>query len=138
MTKSALIERDIDILREMAQDDLAVVNISVTTLDAELARKMEPRAAAPHRRLKTIERLAAADIPVSISVAPIIPVLTDPELETILAAAGKAGATSANYILLRLPLEVSDLFQQWLQAHYPLKADHVSDLMVKSSIVTDA
>lgn len=125
VTKSALVERDIDILRDMATDRLVAVNISLTTLDSELARKMEPRAAAPHRRLKTIERLAEADIPVSVSVAPIIPVLTDPELETILTSAANAGATSANYILLRLPLEVSELFQQWLHEHYPLKAKHV-------------
>ena len=125
VTKSALVERDIDILQDMASEDLVVVNISITTLDSELARKMEPRAAAPHRRLQTIERLAAAGIPVSVSVAPIIPVLTDPELETILSKAAAAGATSANYILLRLPLEVSELFQQWLHTHYPFKAEHV-------------
>jgi DNA repair photolyase len=125
VTKSALVERDIDILAEMAKDQLVCVNISVTTLDAELARKLEPRAAAPHRRIKTIQALAEAGIPVSASVAPIIPVLTDPELDSILAAARHAGAQSANYILLRLPLEVSELFQQWLHTHYPLKAEHV-------------
>jgi DNA repair photolyase len=125
VTKSALVERDIDILAEMAKDQLVCVNISVTTLDAELARKLEPRAVAPHRRIKTIQALAEAGIPVSASVAPIIPVLTDPELDSILAAARHAGAQSANYILLRLPLEVSELFQQWLHTHYPLKAEHV-------------
>lgn len=125
VTKSAMVERDIDILAEMAKDQLVCVNISVTTLDAELARKLEPRAAAPHRRIKTIQELAEAGIPVSVSVAPIIPVLTDPELDAILAAARHAGAQSANYILLRLPLEVSELFQQWLHTHYPLKAEHV-------------
>lgn len=125
ITKSALVERDIDILREMARDRLVSVNISVTTLDAELARSLEPRAAAPQRRLQTIRALADADIPVSVLVAPVIPVLTDPELESILEAAGEAGARSAGYILLRLPLEVSELFQQWLQEHYPLKAEHV-------------
>ena len=125
VTKSALIERDIDILGEMARDNLVIVNVSVTTLDAQLARTLEPRAATPQRRLRTIEALADAGIPVSVSVAPIIPVLTDPELDSILAAAGEAGASSANYILLRLPLEVADLFQQWLQEHYPLKAEHV-------------
>ena len=125
VTKSALVERDIDILSEMAQDDLVCINVSVTTLDSELARSLEPRAAAPHRRLRTIETLANAGIPVSVSVAPIIPVLTDPELDSILTAASEAGASSANYILLRLPLEVSELFQQWLQEHYPLKAEHV-------------
>ena len=125
VTKSALVERDLDILGELARHNLASVNISLTTLDGELARKLEPRAAAPHRRLQTIERLAAAGIPVSVMVAPLIPVLTDPELDTILEAARDAGAGSAGYILLRLPLEVSELFQQWLQAHYPLKAEHV-------------
>ncbi|MCP4769597.1 MAG: PA0069 family radical SAM protein [Gammaproteobacteria bacterium] len=125
VTKSGLVERDIDILREMAADRLVSVNISVTTLDGVLARKLEPRAAAPHRRLQTIGALADAGIPVSVLVAPVIPVLTDPELDAILAAARDAGAQSAAYILLRLPLEVSDLFQQWLHAHYLLKADHV-------------
>jgi DNA repair photolyase len=125
VTKSALVERDIDILAEMANDHLVSVHISVTTLDGELARRLEPRAAAPHRRLQTIRRLAEAGIPVSVLAAPVIPVLTDPELDAILAAAKDAGAKSASYILLRLPLEVSDLFQQWLEAHYPLKAAHV-------------
>ena len=125
VTKSALVERDIDILGEMAQDHLVSVHISVTTLDAELARRLEPRAAAPHRRLQTIERLARAGVPVAVLAAPVIPVLTDPELDAILAAARDAGAQSASYILLRLPLEVSPLFQQWLEAHYPLKAGHV-------------
>ena len=125
VTKSALVERDIDILGEMAADDLVSVNISVTTLDAALARKLEPRAAAPHRRLQTIRALAEAGVPVSVLVAPVIPVLTDPELDAILGAASDAGAVAAGYILLRLPLEVGDLFQQWLQAHYPLKAEHV-------------
>ena len=125
VTKSALVERDIDILAEMAADRLVSVNISVTTLDGALARKLEPRAAAPHRRLQAIHRLAQAGIPVSVLVAPVIPVLTDPELDAILAAARDAGARSAGYILLRLPLEVSELFQQWLQKHYPLKAEHV-------------
>ncbi len=125
VTKSALVERDIDILREMATQQLVSVYFSVTTLDAELARKLEPRAAAPQRRLQAIRRLAEAGIPVSVLAAPVIPVLTDPELDAILAAARDAGARSAGYIMLRLPLEVSELFQQWLQAHYPLKAEHV-------------
>lgn len=125
ITKSALVERDIDILREMAVDGLVSVNVSVTTLETELARRLEPRAAAPHRRLQTIRMLAEAGIPVSTLVAPVIPVLTDPELDSILTAAKDAGAQSAGYILLRLPLEVSELFQQWLSAHYPLKAAHV-------------
>jgi len=125
VTKSALVERDIDILREMASERLVSVYLSVTTLDPQLARKLEPRAAAPHRRLQTIRSLAEAGIPVSVLVAPVIPVLTDPELNAILAAARDAGAQSASYSLLRLPLEVSELFRQWLEAHYPLKAGHV-------------
>lgn len=125
ITKSALIERDIDILQAMAQQQLVSVYISVTTLDAALARKLEPRAAAPHRRLQTIRALAQAGIPVAALLAPVIPVLTDPEMDSILGAVKDAGATSAGYILLRLPLEVSELFQQWLQEHYPLKAEHV-------------
>ncbi len=125
ITKSALVERDLDILRDLAAERLVSVYLSITTLDAELARRLEPRAAAPHRRLQTIGTLAAADVPVSVLVAPVIPVLTDPELESILAAVKDAGARSAGYILLRLPLEVSKLFQQWLETHYPLKAEHV-------------
>ncbi len=125
ITKSAMIERDIDILRPMAEHQLVSVYVSVTTLDAELARKLEPRAAAPHRRLQTIRRLADAGIPVAVLLAPVIPVLTDPEMDAILHAVKDAGATSAGYILLRLPREVSELFQQWLKVHYPLKAEHV-------------
>ena len=125
ITKSSLVERDLDILAELAERNLVSVSISVTTLDAELARNLEPRATAPHRRLQTIEHLSEAGIPVSVSVAPVIPVLTDPELDRILERAQEAGARSAGYILLRLPLEVSELFQQWLNAHYPLKAEHV-------------
>ena len=125
ITKSALVERDLDILRDLAADRLVSVYLSITTLDGELARKLEPRAAAPHRRLQTIRRLADAGIPVSALVAPVIPVLTDPELDSILAAVSDAGAQSAGYILLRLPLEVSPLFREWLLTHYPLKAEHV-------------
>jgi DNA repair photolyase len=125
ITKSALVERDIDLLSEMAQHNLAAVCISITTLKTELARSLEPRAAVPRRRLQTIERLAAAGIPVSVLVAPVIPVLTDPEMETILKAARDAGATAARYILLRLPLEVAPLFSAWLEAHVPDQAQHV-------------
>lgn len=125
ITRSALVERDLALLREMARDRLVSVTISITTLDAALARKLEPRAASPRRRLQTIRTLSEAGVPVSVMVAPVIPVLTDTELDSILDAASQAGAQSAGYILLRLPLEVSELFQQWLQAHYPLKAAHV-------------
>lgn len=125
VTKSSLIERDLDILADMAAKGLASVCLSVTTLDRRLARRLEPRAAAPQRRLETITRLREAGVPVGVMVAPLIPVLTDHELEAIVKAAHQAGAQSADYILLRLPLEVADLFQEWLNAHYPLKAEHV-------------
>lgn len=125
ITKSALVERDLDLLAEMAQEGLAEVFVSITTLDRQLARRMEPRAAAPQRRLVTIERLRSAQVPVGVLVAPVIPVLTDPELETLLGAVSDAGALSAGYVLLRLPLEVSPLFRDWLAVHYPLKAGHV-------------
>lgn len=125
VTKSALIERDIDILAEMAGQGLASVCLSITTLDRRLARTLEPRAAAPERRLEAISRLSEAGVPVGVMVAPLIPVLTDYELEAIVSAAQRAGAISAEYILLRLPLEVADLFEEWLREHYPLKAEHV-------------
>ena len=125
ISKSALIERDIDILTDLAAENLVSVCISVTTLDKDIARTLEPRAAAPHRRLQTIQRLSDAGIPVTTLVAPVIPVLTDPELDAIVSAVANAGASNAEYILLRLPLEISDLFQEWLQAHFPLKAEHV-------------
>lgn len=125
VTKSALIERDIDILAEMAEKNLASVCLSVTTLDRKLARTLEPRAAAPQRRVETISRLHDAGIPVGVMVAPLIPVLTDHELEAIVTAAHKAGAQSAAYILLRLPMEVADLFEEWLRQYHPLKAEHV-------------
>lgn len=125
VTKGALIERDIDLLADLARDGLAHVMLSVTTLDRELARRMEPRAAAPQRRIETIRRLNAAGIPTGVLVAPVVPVLTDPEMEAILAAAAGAGATGAGYVLLRLPLEVLTLFVDWLETHYPLKAAHV-------------
>ncbi|OAI25930.1 PA0069 family radical SAM protein [Methylomonas koyamae] len=125
VTKSALIERDIDILAEMAKQGLASVCLSVTTLDRSLARTLEPRASAPQRRLDAVARLSEAGVPVGVMVAPLIPVLTDHELERIAAAARAAGALSAEYILLRLPLETAELFEEWLQLHYPLKAEHV-------------
>lgn len=128
-TKSGIIERDIDLLADMAADNLVSVYISVTTLNNELARRMEPRAATPQRRLKTVERLRAAGIPTGVLVAPVIPALNDSELETILQRAAAAGAQSAGYILLRLPGEVSALFQEWLGEQYPLKAAHVMSLV---------
>ncbi len=132
VTKSALVCRDIDILAPMAAKGLAKVALSVTTLDAGLARTMEPRAATPQLRLQAIARLAAAGIPVAVMVAPIIPVVTDAEIETILARAHEAGAREAGYVLLRLPLEVRDLFSEWLVAHFPDKARHVLS-MVRST-----
>ena len=131
-TKSSRIENDLDLLRDLGGDNLVSVAISVTTLDKDLARRLEPRATAPLRRLETVERLAAAGIPVSVSVAPIIPVLTDPEMESILQAAASRGAHSAGYILLRLPREVKDLFKQWLQEHYPNRAAHVMSVIRQS------
>lgn len=125
VTKSALIERDIDILAPMAGQGLVGVYLSITTLDRTLARTLEPRAAAPQRRLEALARLREAGIPVGVMLAPLIPVLTDYELESIVSAAHTAGAQSVQYILLRLPLETADLFAEWLQQNYPLKAEHV-------------
>lgn len=125
ITKSALIERDIDILSDMAQHNLAAVCISLTTLNHDISRLMEPRTSAPRRRLQTVERLAKAGIPVSVNIAPVIPFLTDSELESILQQAADAGATRASYILLRLPWELKPLFRDWLHTHFPLKAMHV-------------
>ncbi len=131
-TKSSRVENDLDLLRDLAGDGLVSVSISVTTLDKTLARHLEPRASAPARRLETIERLAAAGVPVSVSVAPVIPVLTDPEMETILAEAASRGARGAGYILLRLPLEVKDLFKEWLREHYPDRAAHIMSVIRQS------
>ncbi|MCC7548705.1 MAG: PA0069 family radical SAM protein [Burkholderiales bacterium] len=125
VTKNALIERDIDLLADMARKNLIQAFVSVTTLDHSIARRMEPRASAPRRRVEAIGRLAQAGVPVGVMVAPVVPFLTDSELETILEAARAAGARSAGYVLLRLPWEVKGLFQDWLAHHYPLKADHV-------------
>jgi DNA repair photolyase len=125
ITKSSLVERDIDLIAPMAAQRLAAVYVSITTLQPELARTLEPRASAPHRRLKTIEALARAGIPVGVSVSPVIPFLNEPELERILQAARDAGASSAFSIVLRLPWEVNPLFQQWLQQHVPDKAERI-------------
>jgi DNA repair photolyase len=129
VTKSAAILRDLDLLAPMAADRLAMVCVSVTSLDPDLARKLEPRAAAPHRRLQTIEQMSAAGIPVGAMVAPIIPGLTDHQLEAILAAVARAGACQASYVLLRLPYEIKDLFEGWLAAHAPLRKEHVLALV---------
>ncbi len=125
VTKSALIERDLDLLVQLARDDLVQVFISVTTLDGEIARKLEPRASSPRRRLQAVERLNEAGVPCGVFVAPVIPFLTDSELESILQTAHEHGARSVFYALLRLPYELKDLFKDWLAVHYPLKAEHV-------------
>ncbi len=125
ITKSSLVERDLDLLQPLAADRLVAVYVSLTTLDSELARRMEPRAAAPARRLRTIERLASAGVPVGVSVSPVIPFLNEPELERILEAAAGAGARRAFSIVLRLPWEVNPLFQSWLETHYPDRARRI-------------
>src|SRR5215469_2961239 len=132
VTKGALIQRDIDILAEMASARLAVVTVSVTTLDRGLARVMEPRAATPQRRLETIAALSAAGIPTGVLSAPMIPALNDAEMEDILAAARAAGAVTAGYTMLRLPLELKALFREWLETHVPNKAAHVLSLVAQS------
>ncbi|MBN8998392.1 MAG: PA0069 family radical SAM protein, partial [Rhizobiales bacterium] len=129
VTKSALVLRDIDILGRMAEKGLAKVALSVTTLDRELARAMEPRAATPARRLDAIRGLADAGIPVGVLTAPVIPALNDAEIERILEAATAAGATEAGYVLLRLPLEVNDIFKEWLLRHYPDRYRHVVSVL---------
>jgi DNA repair photolyase len=132
VTKGALIQRDIDILADMAAARLAIVAVSVTTLDRTLARVMEPRAATPQRRLETIAALAAAGVPTGVLAAPMIPALNDAEMEDILTAAHTAGAVTAGYTMLRLPLELKALFKEWLEAHAPNKAAHVLSLVAQS------
>jgi DNA repair photolyase len=129
ITKSALIERDIDLIAPMAEKGLAAAAITLTTLDGEIARTLEPRAAAPARRLRAIRTLTEAGIPVSVSVAPIIPFITEPEIERILEAARDAGAVGAHYVVLRMPWEVNPLFHQWLYAHFPDRAQRVLNRM---------
>ncbi|MCC2099209.1 MAG: PA0069 family radical SAM protein [Hyphomicrobiales bacterium] len=129
VTKSALVTRDIDLLAPMAQKGLVKVALSITTLDGKLSRAMEPRAAQPQVRIETIRTLARAGIPVSVMVAPVIPAVTDHEMETILTRAHEAGAREAGYILLRLPLEVADIFRAWLAEHFPERLDHVMALV---------
>ncbi|RWX62561.1 PA0069 family radical SAM protein [Mesorhizobium sp. M4B.F.Ca.ET.089.01.1.1] len=129
VTKSALVTRDIDILSRMAERGLAKVALSVTTLDRMLARTMEPRASTPTKRLEAIRQLSDAGIPTSVMVAPIIPGLTDPEMERILDSARAAGAREAGYVVLRLPLEVAPIFKDWLLRHYPDRYRHVMSLI---------
>jgi len=129
VTKSALVERDIDLLAPMAAKNLARVYVSITTLDRDLARTLEPRAAAPHRRLAAVKALSDAGIPVGVMTAPIIPQLTDKDLEAILDAASANGARYAGWTLVRLPHEVKDLFRDWLAQHYPLRAEHVMSVI---------
>ncbi|HEX5208807.1 MAG TPA: PA0069 family radical SAM protein [Steroidobacteraceae bacterium] len=129
ITKSALVLRDIDLLSDLARDGLVGVAVSVTTLDVELKRVMEPQAASPRARLEAVKRLNAAGVPTGVMVAPVIPALTDHEMESILEAAAAVDARWAAYVLLRLPYEVKDLFREWLAAHYPDRAEHVMSLV---------
>jgi len=133
ITKSTLIEDDVDLLASMAEDSLVNVSISIATLNDELSRRMEPRAAGPRQRLAAVERLSRRGIPVRLLVAPVIPGLTDHEVETVQRAARDAGARDAAYILLRLPLEVAGLFHEWLDAQYPLRAGRVRSLIRQTS-----
>jgi DNA repair photolyase len=129
VTKSAAVARDLDLLAPMAADGLAGVAVSITTLDPGLARTLEPRAAAPRRRLETLRTVSATGVPTTVLVAPIIPGLNDHEIEAVLEAAAAAGAAHAGYVLLRLPHELRELFTAWLEAHAPLRAQHVLALI---------
>jgi len=129
VTKSSLVERDLDLLADMARDGLVHAAVSVCTLDADLARRLEPRAVSPVRRLKTLERLAGAGIPCAVLTAPVIPGLTDPDLERVMEAARDAGAKTAGYVLLRLPHELKQVFHDWLDVHHPLAAGRVMSLL---------
>ncbi|MEO8938090.1 MAG: PA0069 family radical SAM protein [Burkholderiaceae bacterium] len=125
ITKSSLIERDLDLLVPLAAQNLARASITITTLDHALSRKLEPRAASPARRLRTVRTLVDAGVPVSVNVSPVIPFITDHEMEHIVAAAAEAGAHSAHFIILRLPWELNEVFQTWLRTHFPLRAERV-------------
>ncbi len=129
VTKSALITRDLDILSDMAAKGLAKVALSITTLDHRLARAMEPRASTPTRRLEAIRSLANSGVPTAVMVAPVIPAINDSEIERVLDAAAAAGAIEAGYVMLRMPLEIKDLFREWLQEHFPDKYRHVISLV---------
>jgi DNA repair photolyase len=132
VTKSAAVTRDLDLLVPMAEQGLVRVFFSITTLDAALGRRLEPRAAAPHRRLQALEELSRAGVPSGVMMAPIIPAINDREIEAVLEAAAKAGATQASYTFLRLPHEIKELFEAWLEEHEPLKAQHVLSLVRQS------
>jgi DNA repair photolyase len=140
VTKSAGVLRDLDILRGMARRRLARVYVSVTTLDAALARRMEPRAATPPRRLQAIEELTRAGVPTGVMVAPMIPGLNDAEMENIIAAAARAGARYAGYVLLRLPHELRQIFEDWLNTHFPDRARHIVNLIreTRAGALSDA
>ena len=129
VTKGTLIERDLDILRDMASEELVKVGVSVTSLDLRVSRLMEPRAPSPDRRLRMIERLSSEGIPVRLMVSPVVPGLTDHEVERIIGAGAAAGAKAVSWIMLRLPLEVSELFQEWLATHFPDRAHKVMSLI---------
>ncbi|TZF88761.1 PA0069 family radical SAM protein [Cognatilysobacter lacus] len=129
VTKGALIERDIDLLASMARDNLVSVHFSVTTLDNRLASKLEPRASAPHAKLRAMKALGDAGVPVGVMVAPVIPMITDMEMERILVASYEHGAREAGYVLLRLPNELKDIWREWLELHYPDRAGHVMSLV---------
>ncbi len=137
ITKSSGVERDLDLLGPLAAQRLAAVYVTITTLDAQLARRLEPRAAAPHRRLRTIRALADAGVPVGVSVAPQIPFITE-DMEQVLEAAHSAGARSAFYTVLRLPWELDALFREWLQVHYPQRAARVMARVQDLHHLTDA
>ncbi|MEH6569033.1 MAG: PA0069 family radical SAM protein [Halioglobus sp.] len=132
ITKGAMVTRDLDILSEMARENLCSVAISITTLDNKLKRTMEPRAASANARLAAMAELTAAGIPVTLLFAPVIPALNDADLEEILSRSAAAGASSAAYMLLRLPLEIRDLFFEWLYEHYPLRAEHIISIIRQS------
>ena len=129
VTKNALVERDLDLLAPLAEKRLVKVFLSVTTLDNRLAAKMEPRASAPHRRVQAIRALHDAGVPVGVMFAPVIPMINDAELESVLEAARAAGADSAGYVMVRLPHELKTLFREWLEQHLPLRAEHVLSLI---------
>ena len=132
ITKGTLIERDLDLLADLARDQLVTVGITLTTLDPALKRTLEPRAASPDARLRVMRKLADIGVPVRVMFSPVIPFVNDAELERVLEAGRDAGATSASYVLLRLPHEVKDLFRDWLETHAPLKAAHVMSLINQS------